>query len=736
MVAALLVGVVVGRIVEAEEATLRLATGSQTTAEVLAGSRPDAIRFTMPLTVGTIEAPLDTIASLQYPQHRSTGLPPESSRRFELWGEDVLAGELVMLTADKCVVEVPGIGSIQLPREAVRRISQAVERQNLVELGIGADEAWQVLTPAAPWQLEAGKLVADQPRATIYHHIDLPMQAAIELVVSWEGSPDFVIALGTDGGPSHDRDSFRLEVWDDSVVLVREAGEKADLAWLGEAPTQPRSLRLSLFLDQEAGKLIVLDQEAKRLGQLEIPLIEYRATQGVQLTSRSGTTRLERLRVQPWDGTLPQPAADAESWVRLADHSMQPGDAFLFDRGSKLIVRSRDGNQTYDPGEVSEVVLSTEPSVPPRAAATVQAKLRHGMRLSGKLVAMGPDELSLAIPGGTQAVAIPLQYVTRLAVIDPDDDIPWPGDLRPARLESGSIALEGGLEDGLAGERSVLHWHIRGTRAARPLRADLSGRILFNASPDRATVGARRPVPAPAPAAARFPRDTRQRRHLLGHAIYLHSGDVVPAEVVQIDVDGLHVESTLVESAIVPNQHVQAVVLWDGATAPTLDELRRDRLLRLPRAQASRPPTHLLGSKDGDYLRCRLLSMDGESIQIESRGDVKRIDRRYIAWIVWLAERPADSGEDNANATPVEMRVQANRRDGLRLTMHGPGVEQGVLRGSNPVFGECQIPVAEVDALLLNGAIDEGAIDEAAARSPFDDWRLEDSSASAASTSP
>lgn len=719
MLTAALLSVVGDRSVSAVETMLRLAEGSVTEATIVEGARTDTVRFTTPLTIGPVDAPLDAVVQLQFPQHRVASSSPAGRRRFELWGDDLLYGNLVQLTADKCVVDVPGIGQVRLPRAAVQRIVTGSEEQDLVDLAIGADRGWEVIMPGAPWKEVAGKLVADQPRATIYRDVELPSRAVIELVVSWKGTPDWTLAFGVGREQSSADSKLRLEVWDDTVALVREAGDKADLAWLGETPKESRSLSLSLFLDQTSGELIVLNEDAEQLGQLAERFAEAPAMGGVQLVSRKGTTRLERLRIAPWDGALPLLAEASESWVRLVDQTVEAGDAFLFDPEAKIIVRRRQENVTYEPDEVREIVLASDAAVPLRPGAMVQAELLHGMQLTGKLVAITPHEITLTLPGGAGPVAIPIRQLTTLTVMNSADSAPWPENLGGARLESGRNVLIGGLVDSPLGDAAALGWRTRGTLAASPLRTDLSARIHFaEPTATRGPYARGRPPQQPNGAGAKT-RLGEQPAVLLGNAIYLQSGDVVPAEVGAVDHQGVQIESDFVEATTVSHDQVRAVVLWDGATRPTLDEQSRKRLLRAPRRRAHRPPTHLLGTKDRDLLRCRLIAMNQRTVQIESRGEPKQLDRRYLAWIVWLQDAGPEAKGNRIDRRPGEMRAQAVRRDGFRLTMVVGGVEQGVLHGRSEALGTCRIPLTGIDTLLLNAAIDDQL-----PRPPFADWHL------------
>src|SRR5258708_37753846 len=120
-------------------------------------------------------------------------------------------------------------------------------------------------------------------------------------------------------------------------------------------------------------------------------------------------------------------------------------------------------------------------------------------------------------------------------------------------------------------------------------------------------------------------------------SLYLLTGDTIPCEVTSIDENGVSFKTALSDSKFVAHDKIKAVELVRGtANAPGLTKTKRDRLLTLPRMQKESPPTHLIRSLDGDYLRCRLVGMDDNRLQVEVRLEMKEIPRARVARIIWL----------------------------------------------------------------------------------------------------
>jgi len=145
------------------------------------------------------------------------------------------------------------------------------------------------------------------------------------------------------------------------------------------------------------------------------------------------------------------------------------------------------------------------------------------------------------------------------------------------------------------------------------------------------------------------------------------------------------------------------------------------KLLTLPRMQKNNPPTHIIRSRDGDYLRGRLLEMDENNIRFEVRMETKTIPRNQIARIIWLHGDELNVDKDSAAADDLlSHQVQALRSDGTRLTFTPEKMASQALSGTSDVLGACHVDVKELDQLLIGDAIEKALSDMAYQR-----WRLQ-----------
>jgi hypothetical protein len=99
----------------------------------------------------------------------------------------------------------------------------------------------------------------------------------------------------------------------------------------------------------------------------------------------------------------------------------------------------------------------------------------------------------------------------------------------------------------------------------------------------------------------------------------LRHGDQLLGRVVRIDQRGVTFESPETSATLFPNDQMDSVVLATSRTADTQSPEKLKRLMTVPRASKNDPPTHLLISVNGDYLRGRLVKLDARRAIMEVR---------------------------------------------------------------------------------------------------------------------
>jgi peroxiredoxin len=794
---------------------LHLAGGGFVSGEPVDSDRPGVIRWHGTAFSEPFEFDIAEVVSIHASGTPSLS-PPRAAGDYclDLAAGDVLSGALVGLDDESLTLDVPRLGLLHVRRSSIQRLTRWRGGSEVVYVGPNGLSGWKDVSSAPDygWIEDAGALASPKSGVALFSDIGLPARSAIELEISWPPTskrpPDFVLALGVDDAAQSAREAFRVEVWDEDIVVTRETDDVADVAAIS---AEPGRLRLRLYLDQERERLVVFSAAGTPLADLQVSGAKPAVRPGVRLENKGGEFRLERLRVTRWDGKTPHETTAAASTLHRADGSTLPCLSARYDPASKsIVVRDGDGNETrVSEGELSSLVFPRPDAGKPRS---VRLALHDGTRLSGDWLGVEKGKALLAVPGVTGSLRIPLADLRSLV---PPREVHRPGDgaLATPRLEAEGVHLGGDLIDGV--ERpgaSCLVWKPSGSASAAALRSGVSGRVVYKEPP---------PLPPPPPRPndrqaqilllrqqqlqmvarqeqLRFEKeapppnanDRRAQIQLLqqqqlqlvarqeqlrfqaveaqmprkqqgaagqlqvvipelgGEAspptavndkrasLHLRTGDVIPLEVTKIDENGLTFRSPISEKTFVAHDRIKAVEL--AASLPRtvrLSKSKRERLLMLPRMQKGSPPTHLVRSRNGDYLRGRVVAMDETKIQVETRLETKDIPRDRVSRIIWLhadelgpdedapppdpAGPPAPAPAGKAEAEDAT-RVQAVRSDGTRITFTADRVADATLTGSSDLLGRCKVRFDEADQILFGSAIEKEA-----ARLAYQQWKLQ-----------
>ncbi len=487
-----------------------------------------------------------------------------------------------------------------------------------------------------------------------------------------------------------------------SLIACRETTQDADIAQLRTLTSGAGQLHLHVYIDQERGQMLVYAENGKLLGDLAVADAKPRLESGIRIVNRQGDLRLERLRVSRGSAGAPQEFA-ATPHISKSDGSLVEGEVDSFDAAKgQFIVNASGGATRVDANQVNSVVLAragTQGLPGPRCAwrSTTGNRSADNSKRSRK------GQLSLSGADFAEAVAIPIASLQSIVMLAHESFTPQEAG-RTGRLELEGLRLKGSLaesHDTANPDASCLVWRPQSSQSGAALRKDVAGRIVYRDPPPapprnvqqaqqgqrqagqvviqnggvlvlnrariqgpvafNAVVGAIADQPAqPAAAAANGPS---------GPAMYLRTGDVIPCRVTSITEEGVQFQSPITDAKFVPHSHVKAIELMPNLTARPLDKARRERLLTLPRMQRDNPPTQLVVSTNGDYLRGRLNEMDDRTLKMEVQLDNRQLARNRVAKIIWFHADELDGAAKPAEEPAITgLRVQAQRNDGVRLT--------------------------------------------------------------------
>jgi thiol-disulfide isomerase/thioredoxin len=758
---------------------LHLTNGDSVPGALKDSANPSVIKWQGAAFSAPFEFATSSVNAIHYP---SPSEPPKPAGEscFELAGGDVLFGTLIGLDDAEAEIDVAPVGRLHVRREKIHRIYRYRDSGDLIYLGPNGLTGWQEVSPkfeieepnpnaarraavrlrggavAAPappaeptakrvvpekaWREEVGQVVTDRDGVSLRGDFGIPARASLEFELSWKTKPDFALAFGVDADDASIPLAFRFEVWEGNLIAVRESDIDADLAPLSELAPGPGRIHFQAYLDQETGRMLVFTPNGKKLADLTVNVPKAKARGSVLLTNNKGDLRLERLRIGRWNGEPPREAGAETSRIHLTDGSIVYGQVTKFDADAKaFVVREASGEQRIAADRVANVFLSSPSEEAPRAIRAVE---QAGTRLSGELVKVEKGEVAMTVPGIREPIRLPVGMLRSLVVMQHAEP---PRDEKPGVLEADGLRLHGRMVDGQeAPGASCLAWQPNGSATASPLRPGVSGRILYkeNAAtrpnaPGRPAVQVQRRVVVRQPNAVGIvggmlqafggnvnvnaPEEPPAPTIKVKKILYLRTGDTIPADVTKIDEHGVWFDTTLSDSHFVPHDKIKAVELAAQITTQIrLNKAKRERLLTLPRMQKSSPPTQLIRSTHGDYLRGRILKMDDKTLDLEVRLDTKVIPRERVGRIIWLHPEELEAKKEEPSAAKEEpTRVQALRSDGIRLTFTPERVADGILSGKSDVLGPCRVKLDEVDQLLIGGEIEK-----AAAALAYQRWKL------------
>ena len=208
--------------------------------------------------------------------------------------------------------------------------------------------------------------------------------------------------------------------------------------------------------------------------------------------------------------------------------------------------------------------------------------------------------------------------------------------------------------------------------------------------------------------------------------VVLTSGESTPCRVVAIDAERLRLVTPLAGTAEdpvdVPAALVKAIEFDPAVPGRALDRVRFERLLTIPRMQRSRPPTHVLRMKNGDYVRGRLIAADDTTVRIEMPGKEQVFPRDAVTRAIWLHPEELDPQPDAAAAEPPRpqgLAVTGIWPGGRRVALMAEAVEGRAIQGTNAAFGEARIDTAGVERLLFGTAAEKGADQR-----PYSQWKV------------
>lgn len=720
----------------ATPSVLHLSKGDHIAGKLVQPTEPNRLGWQSPLFASPFQFGLEHVVSVHFPAPQT--LPrPEGTYAIEMGKGDLLFGSLLELNDRRAKVDVEGIGILDVDRTWIERIYRRTGGSELIFVGPSGLQGWKSSGEEGWWREDAGHLLTDKSGTSLQRTFPLTNQVRIEFELSWSGQPDFELTLGFDPNDAKSATrAFRIEVWENELVVQRETEREANVESLQKLAGKSGRCHLQAFLDQTAGRILVYSSNGELLADLTVAAAKPQVFGGIQLANRKGDLRLERLQISQWNGEVPRAVDVDKSRIHASDGTILYGHLTAFDPEKHEFTISGDSEPLQIPEDkVQDIFVSNVADIPPRAVRMVY---QNGMKISGEIVRVDDEQLTLKSAGIQAEIVIPLNMLQSIASLVEQRE-PVASPTRHGRLESGGTTIQGCLLDSQSNDSGCLNWHPDGSSTSSTLRTGVPAKIVYKEPPKPVKLRAaqvRPVVPAGQPQRV-------VRKYVPGKVtgksdamLHLRTGDKVPCEAISLDEDGLTFKSSLTEATFIPHRQIHALELISDAGSTEIDPKKKDRLLTLPRMQRDNPPTQLIRSVDGDYLRGRLISMNDAQLQIELRLEGKIVRRDRIARIIWLhpelmsQEGDKTSGQSAVDTTNLVQTLQKSTPESFdksgsdwnRMTFTPENVDGSTLIGRSDLFGTCRVNLENVDQLLIGSSI-ESAMSEL----PFGTWKLKHS---------
>jgi thiol-disulfide isomerase/thioredoxin len=698
----------------------------------------------------------------------------ESRGRFRIMGR------LLAMDEQTVTLEHGILGRVDVSRKNSLTLIGSQEFREAIYLGPQNDNKWQSVQGSGSWTWDSATWSTNDIGSMCASDLALPAQCRIELVLSWDKRPMFIVMLGSNLPSNQENQTdlscaARLEVWDQQLVLIRETAEVADISMLKQL-ADDSEVELSIYLDQLSGTTAVQVNNDREIHVLRVPSDLKAPLPYVAIRNLGLSLHLKEIEVHRWDGKMFSPTDPSNTEATRAGEVPSPQAIVGYDRETaRLLIRSASGEEStwpfekatrlsigIDAPEKTDVTRKSDASETTAInAPTVEVVLQDDTRIRGLCCASNDRQtVVLSVDQFTNPIHVPINHLSALSVYSDtvekqaESDEPLLGTILSTDLE-----FHGRLNGDLNPEApEKLRFSPAGSKSDASILESLSGEFKFatvkvstrsKSREQHASTPQREPAPQPAgakegvgvllpilnalgfadkPAEARRAgsrRDSSRRdTSSFSPTLTFRSGDVIDTSYIGIDEQGVHFKSPQSALTFVIHEKVDQIYLRNASASTKLSDDRRTRLMTVPRILKKDPPTHLLISQSGDFLRGRLIKLDEEHATIEVRGNIVEIPRPQISQIVWLhtlnwdvrgnnsAPSPNVAADSQATTPVLDKPFRIHLLLGAKhgLSMVPTSIKDGIVYGTNEWLGGVSTELSSVKRLLFGRDLDERII--------------------------
>ncbi|MDG2223414.1 MAG: TlpA disulfide reductase family protein [Rubripirellula sp.] len=728
---------------------LTLINGNSIQGRVVGSSDGQVIRWQADPFASPFDFRFSSVKSIKFParddrQTESPGLSP-TSFTIELMNRDRVTGSLRHWDQSGVTVDAVELGEINLNQNAIRSVYRSKQNQQVVLADLAGKQNWQSADwKHRDWQIDGDHLWTQRKGADVTRELNIPGRALIDLVLSWSGRPNFKIELGELTSAS---ERWQLSVSNEQ--LVANVGDSEQTVPLIDL-RQVQSIRLAIAIDSLNGPLRFYGENGELLKSFSTRKGGAN-DQTIRIINDGDSLRVERFRVAQWRGPVPESLAGSVA-IATANGAIVCGALTSLNTETQRIGLTETRKDALAMDEVIRIQTRLFATMPDQPQCALY--LPNGQRLSGDLQSIDAASWNLTGRQWDGPVTVSKAIVRSMVVFN-NDAVEINSDApagRPGRMEFDGHSLTGRLVPAVleASENpdleveqadliTALKWHPFGAINSSHLKRSASGRIVYRDPPklDATTLAAQamemqRQRLQQARRGMNFGELFLRRIDSVGsdvperdaHIVHVRTGDAISCRVESIDQSGVRLSTIRSDGQFISHDQVKAIELGTHSPPPDLVQAKRDRLLTIPRLQKSFPPSHLLCSYNGDYLRCRVLEMDANRVLVEVQSKQLSLPRERIAQVIWFHEQESKADPplpvvDSAAGEALQGKVQVLNRDQKRITFTAAEITANSVAGHSEIVGPCQFVMNDIDQLIFGEQIAIEVSDL-----PYNQWRL------------
>ncbi len=609
-----------------------------------------------------------------------------------------------------------------------------------------------------------GRPQTNTAKANIFYALDWPKGFEIDLeLASTARPPSFVFALG-----KNLYETVRLETWVNELVVVQ--GTLFEPVLTIQPDRRDFRLRIAYHEntgDENSGVLKVLDLNGNLLLQLDgvKPTVE---ASGIYIYNRGQDLTVRRLRIyrQPTEVTHQQ-IDPVKPRIHMMDGALIPGKLFV--EGNRSYVLGPDGTQqAIDLQQIDRIVqpsITLKPATQPLALTYI-----YGAVLRGRIMHLNPDSVLLQTAFADKPVTcslvgasvIKFESTTETQIPDEDYDKLFyeSGSLRGHILfgskdtpnlrwqpvgASGAVRLanarEARVERSLKRVLKERHFdieqfpHLLHLKNGEVIPCQISSYDETNVGFQSPFIGAQQMASVYVKGIEFFGGKTHARTEnrnpitVVGgkgkHRVILEDGRILNA-VTRRTQDGaveiiilsdkreeqpkwVKVEGNFAANDAVALKRGVELIFDPLETRGRKLDAKLERALTVPRFSRDNPPNHILVANNGDLKRGKLLGINEQTVQFDSklRKITLPIDR--VARVVEVIGNPHKDGVDEQKPLflkaerreprTVQSEVRVTLTDNPIFIFEPLEIKDGTLLGRSSIYGAVSVPVDSIQYL-------------------------------------